>query len=134
MAESQVFVLRSNYLNLHSAAFAALPEALGDVLHLSGVVSERNAYHVKMAANAGLVFATGSWLPVGASLATTAVFHRLGISESKARLAGNTAAFLVSAGRAFTPAGVVMGAANYAAARFGLWVEKSLVRRFSPNN
>lgn len=116
---------------LYGAAFAALPEALGDVLHLSGMVSERNAHHVKIAANTGLVLATGSWLPVGASMATTAVLQRLGISESKARLAGNTAAFLVNAGRVFTPAGIVGGAINYAAARLGFWAEKRVFKRFS---
>jgi hypothetical protein len=40
--------------------FAALPEALGDALYLSGRVSEQNARRVKWATNAAFVLASGS--------------------------------------------------------------------------
>ena len=115
---------------LSGIVFAALPEALGDALHLSGVVSERNAYHVKMAANAGLVFATGSWLPVGASWLTSTGLKYLGCSESKARVGGNAVGFLMNTGKALTPTGIAAVAVNYAAGRLGLWAEKSMIKRF----
>jgi len=115
---------------LSGAAFAALPEALGDALHLSGMVSERNAYHVKMATNAALVFATGSWLPVGVSWLTSAGLKYMGCSESKARVGGNAVGFLVNTGRALTPTGIAAVAVNYTAGRLGLWAEKSMMKRF----
>jgi len=115
---------------LSGAAFAALPEALGDALHLSGMVSERNAYHVKMATNATFVFATGSWLSVGASWLTSAGLKYMGCSESKARISGNAVGFLVNTGRALTPTGIAALAVNYAAGRLGLWAEKNIMKRF----
>ena len=115
--------------------FAALPEALGDALYLSGVVSQRNSYHVKMATNAALVFATGSWIPAGTSWLTSAGLQYLGCSESKARVCGNTAAFLVNAGRNLTPTVMAATAVNYAAGRVGLWAEKKMMKKaFSNRN
>jgi Ran GTPase-activating protein (RanGAP) involved in mRNA processing and transport len=114
---------------LTGAAFAALPEAFGDALYLSGLVSDVNASRVKVVTNAALVFATGSWLPVGASMATSAVLQRAGVSEPTSRLAGNAAAFFVNAGRSLTPTGFAAMAVNYAAGKAGLFLEKYTMKR-----
>jgi len=115
---------------LSGAVFAVLPEALGDALHLSCMVSERNAYHVKRATNAALVFATGSWLPVGASWIASTGLQYMGCSESKARIGGNAVGFLVNTGRVLTPTGIAAVAANYVAGRLGLWAEKNMMKSF----
>jgi hypothetical protein len=60
------------------------------------------------------------------------VWRRLqytGISESKARVRGNDAAFLVNMGISITPTKVAAVAVNYLAGRAGLWAEKGLMRR-----
>jgi len=111
------------------ATLAALPEALGDSLHLSGLISERNAFHIKIATNAALVFATGSWAATGAAYLTTKTLQYAGVSESKARIGGNTAAFLVNTGLSLTTTKAAAVAVNYLAGRAGLWAEKGLMRR-----
>lgn len=116
---------------LMGAAFTAVPEAIGDTLHLSGLLSEENAVYVKHSINAGLIVATGSWLSVVVSIATTTILQQLGCSESKARMAGNTVAFIMNLIKDLTPIGVASGVANYAGARLGLWGEKKAARVFS---
>lgn len=115
---------------LAGAVFAALPEAIGDTLHLSGLVSEQNAYRIKMASNAALVFATGSWMSTGASYLTTTGLQCLGVTESKARIGGNAAALLVNTGLSLTPTRLAAIALNYAAGRFGLWAEKGIIKKY----
>jgi hypothetical protein len=112
--------------------FAALPEAIGDTLQFSGLVSEKNAFHIKLATNAALVFGTGSWMATGASYLTTTTLQYAGVTESKARIGGNAAAFLVNMGISVTPTKVAATAVNYAAGRLGLWAEKGLMRRMFP--
>jgi len=110
------------------AALAALPEALGDTLHLSGLISEQNAHRLKFATNVALVAATGSWMGVGASWATTTGLQYLGVSQPKARIAGNTASFLVNTGLSITPTRMALSAVNYGAAALGLLAEKTAMR------
>jgi hypothetical protein len=80
-----------------------------------------------MATNAALVLATGSWMATGASYLTTTTLQYAGISESKARIGGNAAAFLVNMGISITPTKAAAVAVNYLAGRAGLWAEKGLM-------
>jgi hypothetical protein len=116
---------------LMGAAFAAIPEIVGDSLYLSGWFSERNANYVKQATNIGLILWTGSWMSVLVSISTAAVLQQLGYSESTARMVGSTAAFLMNIINQLTLLNVAAVAANYAGARVGLWAEKLVVNQFS---
>jgi hypothetical protein len=109
------------------AALAALPEALGDSLHLSGLISEQNAHRLKVATNVALVVATGSLMGAGTAWATTTGLQYLGISEPKARIAANTISFLVNTGLSITPTRMALTAVNYGAAALGLFTEKKVM-------
>ena len=115
--------------------YAALPEAFGDALYLSGRVSAQNAQRVKWASNAAFVLASGSWMSAGVSYLTSSGLQYIGVSESKARVGGNAAAFLVNAGRNLSPTIAAATAVNYAAGRAGLWAEKKIMTKlYSPSS
>ena len=110
--------------------YAALPEAVGDILVSTGRISPANIQKVKMAMNTALVYATGSWMGAGAALLTSKGLQYVGVSEDKARIGGNTVGFLVNAGRNLSPTIAVATAANFAAGRIGLWAEKKIAQKF----
>jgi Ran GTPase-activating protein (RanGAP) involved in mRNA processing and transport len=115
---------------LTGATLAAFPEAVGDALYLSGVVSDVNASRIKLATNAALVAATGSWLSVGVSFATTKTLQKLGVCDAKARVAGNAAACMMNVGTSLTPTGLMGIAVSYASGTVGLLAEKFMMKRF----
>jgi Ran GTPase-activating protein (RanGAP) involved in mRNA processing and transport len=117
---------------LTGAALAAVPEAIGDSLYLSGKISAENNNYFKMASNTALVLATGSWIGAGASWGITKGLQYAGVSESRARIVGNTTGFAVNTGLNFTPTGIVLAAVNYGAAVLGLRVEKGIMSLIFP--
>lgn len=115
---------------LTGAVFAAIPEAIGDYLNLSGRVSESTAEKIKLATNAVLVLTSGSWLAAGSSWLTAKMLTQLGCSQSQARVGGNVVGFAVNMGTAVTPTRVATALAYYAGSRFGLWAEKKVAQRY----
>jgi hypothetical protein len=114
---------------LYGATYAALPEAMGDLLYLYGCISEQNASRVKFAASLLLLGLSGSWLGTGTGMVTHKALTYAGVSDSKARITANTAAFVVNTGGKITPTGVAATVTSYLGGRFGLWAEKCLVSR-----
>lgn len=112
---------------LYGAGCAALPEALGDLLHVYGYLNEQNASRVKFLANIILLGLSGSWLGTGTGMVTHKVLTCAGISDSKARVTANTVAFAVNTGGKINTMSVAATATSYLGGRFGLWAEKCLV-------
>ena len=119
---------------VHGAVCAALPEAIGDTLYLSGIMTEGNAEKIKLVTNAAMILATGSYLATGASWVATTALKFFGCSNAQARIGGNAASFLVNTVYNFTPTGVATTAAttaiSYAAGCLSLWAEKRIAKEF----
>lgn len=118
---------------LQGALYAALPEAVGDALYLSGRLSQSDAEYVKWVINLALLFTTGSYLSAGAACFTRMLLGYAGCSKSQTTVAGNSVAFLVNIGKNMTFAGVAATSINYLAGKAGFWAEKQIAQRFSKN-
>ena len=128
---------------ISGATYAALPEAIGDLLHLFYFINESNSQRLKLMINILLIMMTGSYLGVAITIVLNPLLKKAGCSEKTARLSANAAAFVVQAGLGLTAntvvdvasaatSVVVSGAAmfvSYGSGRVGLWAEKNIVNK-----
>lgn len=113
---------------LHGALYSAFPEAVGDTLYITGLLSKRNSEYSKTATNLIMMLFTTSYLTVLLQWMFVNFLMQIGFSQSHSRAAGNALAFAISLGNKVTPQGFAMTATHYCAGRVGLWAEKSLVK------
>lgn len=121
------------YSALNGAAMAALPEALGDALELSGYCSARTAGYVKTTITVGTALATGGWMSAVVNRSTAFLARRAGFSDQHASVAGNSAGFFVNIAKNITPIGLASTAANYAGGYAGMWLEKKVMQQLKVN-
>jgi hypothetical protein len=118
---------------IHGALFAAVPEAIGDLFYLYGKTSPTRAEEIKWFINLSLMLLLGSSLKgyilgIAVSLITVNTLKKAGLSESSARIAGNTAGFFVNHHRQLTtPLGIAATVTSLTSGRLGLWAEKRLI-------
>ena len=110
---------------LKGAAFAAIPEAVGDSLYLSGAMKPAVAEQVKITLNTALIAATGSWMGAGVSWATTHGLRYMGMRDTPARVVGSSLGFLTNT--TLSPWGVTLTALNYGAGMLGILAEKKIM-------
>lgn len=115
------------YGALSGAGMAAIPEAIGDGLVLSGYCSARTAGYVKKTMTTGAALAMGGWVSATANRGTVFLAKRAGFSDQHASIAGNTAGFFVTVVRNASPVGLASVAASYAGGWAGMWLEKKAV-------
>lgn len=120
-------VLSSAVIN--GALLAAIPEAIGDLFWFYGHVSEKRAEEIKWVATTSIILLTGGWIGAAASWVTTHTLKSAGISEPKARIAGNAMSFFINTGQNLTtPLGIAATTLQIASGSFGLWAEKQVVK------
>lgn len=124
---------------ISGACFAAIPEFIGDVLHLSGYLSQASAEHAKLAFSIACVGFSGpaGWIGAASTYVTTKALKSVGCSEQTSRITGNTVGLFarqVVEGVTPTSTSIAASVVSHTAGFFALAAEKQVVKSLFPEN
>lgn len=126
------FLMASHLLlisTLRGALLTAAVEFVGDLLCVTRYCEEKQIKTVKLMLTMGIIFSTGSFLPMFSGLAMMIFLQHAGCSATTANIGASAISVGVNLGKDMTALSVASTFAAYAGGKVGFWIENKLFQQ-----